>query len=63
LSIHGPQGARLHYPCDLDNDSGSRRYDDDDATDDDLCSGSPIWHAPADLTRDPGSMSLGTSML
>jgi hypothetical protein len=46
--------------------SSSRRYalhDDDDATDDALHSGSSIWHAPADLARDPGSMSLGTSLL
>ncbi len=64
LSIYGPQAGRLHYR-DPDNggSGGSRRCDDDDATDDDLCSGSPIWHAPADLTREPGSMLLGTSLL
>jgi hypothetical protein len=33
------------------------------ATDDDLCSGHPVWHAPGELTRDAGSMSLGTSLL
>ncbi len=44
------------------NDSGGRlalRKDDDIATDDALCSGHPIWHAPAELARDSGSMSLG----
>jgi hypothetical protein len=25
--------------------------------------GSSIWHVPADLTRDPGSISLGASLL
>jgi hypothetical protein len=25
--------------------------------------GSPIWHVPADLTRDLGSMLLGVSLL
>jgi hypothetical protein len=48
------------------NDSGGRlalRKDDDIATDDALCSGHPIWHAPAELARDSGSMSLGTSLL
>jgi hypothetical protein len=25
--------------------------------------GHPIWHAPAELTRDSGSMSLGASLL
>jgi hypothetical protein len=37
--------------------------DDDDATDDALHLGSPIWHVPADLTRDLGSMLLGVSLL
>jgi hypothetical protein len=37
--------------------------DDDIATDDALHSGHPIWHAPAELTRDSGSMSLGASLL
>jgi hypothetical protein len=48
------------------NDSGRRfalHKDDDIATDDALCSGHPIWHAPAVLARDSGSMSLGTSLL
>jgi hypothetical protein len=36
---------------------------DDDATDDALCSGHPIWHAPAELTRASCSMSLGASPL
>ncbi len=34
-----------------------------DATDDALCLEHPIWHVPAELTRDSGSMSLGTSLL
>jgi hypothetical protein len=25
--------------------------------------GHPVWHAPGELARDPGSMPLGTSML
>jgi hypothetical protein len=33
------------------------------ATDDALHLGHPIWHAPAELTRDSDSMSLGTSLL
>ena len=33
------------------------------ATDDALRSGHPVWHAPAELARDSGSMSLGTSLL
>jgi hypothetical protein len=33
------------------------------ATGDSLCFGHPVWHAPGELARDPGSMSLGTSML
>jgi hypothetical protein len=33
------------------------------ATDDALCSGHPIQHAPVELPRDSGSMSLGTSLL
>jgi hypothetical protein len=37
--------------------------DDNDATDDALPSGHPIWHAHAELTRDSGSMSLGASLL
>jgi hypothetical protein len=37
--------------------------DDDIATDDALHLGCPIWHAPAELARDSGSMSLGTSLL
>jgi hypothetical protein len=48
------------------NDGGGRfalHKDDDIATDDALCSGHSIWHAPAELTRDSGSMSLGTSLL
>ncbi len=39
------------------------REDDDITTDDALCSGNPIWHTPAELARDSGSMSLGTSLL
>jgi hypothetical protein len=35
---------------------------DDDATDDVLHSGHPVWHAPGELTRDSGSMLLGTSL-
>jgi hypothetical protein len=33
------------------------------ATSDSLCLGCPVQHAPGELARDPGSMSLGTSML
>ncbi len=70
LSIYGPQAGRIHY-CDQDNGSSSRRYalcDDDndatdDATDDALHLGSSIWHGPAKLARDSGSMSLGASLL
>ena len=36
---------------------------DDDATDDALHSGRPVWHAPGELARDSGSMPLGTSLL
>jgi hypothetical protein len=47
--------------------AGTRRYalhnDDDDATDDALHLGHPIWHVPDDLARDSGSMSLGASLL
>jgi hypothetical protein len=35
------------------------RTSNDDATDDALCSGHPIQHVPAELTRYSGSMSLG----
>jgi hypothetical protein len=38
-------------------------HDDNNATDDALCLGHTIWHAPAELTRDSGGMSLGTSLL
>ncbi len=34
--------------------------DDDDAMNDALCSGHPIWHATAEAKRDSGSMSLCT---
>jgi hypothetical protein len=33
------------------------------ATDDALHSEHPIWHAPAELARESGSMSLGTSLV
>ena len=49
-----------------DNGGGGRfalHDDDDDATDDALRSGHPVWHAPGELARDSGSMSLGTSLL
>jgi hypothetical protein len=49
-----------------DNGSGGRTAlcdDDDDATDDVLCSGHPIWHAPGELARDSGSLSIGASLL
>jgi hypothetical protein len=68
LSIYGPQAGRLHY-CDGDiggGGSGRRfalRKDDDIATDDALCLQCPIWHVPAELTRDSGSMLLGASLL
>jgi hypothetical protein len=39
------------------------RKDDHIATNDALHSGHPIWHAPAELARDSGSMLLGTSLL
>ncbi len=39
------------------------RMSNDNATDDALCSGHPIWHAPAELTSDSGIMSLGASLL
>jgi hypothetical protein len=39
------------------------RMSNDDATDDSLHSGHPIRHAPAELTRDAGSMWLGASLL
>ncbi len=39
------------------------RDDDDGATGDALRSGRPVRHAPGELTRDSGSMSLGTSLL
>jgi hypothetical protein len=38
-------------------------HDDDDATDDALCLGHPVWHAPGELKRDSGSILLGTSLL
>ncbi len=67
------QGSHCFSDCNQDNGRGgdcsssSRRYalhdDDDDATDDALHLGSPIWHVPADLTRDLGSMLLGVSLL
>jgi hypothetical protein len=50
------------------DDGGCQRFafpdedHDDDATDDALCSGRPVWHAPGELTRDSGSMPLGTSL-
>jgi hypothetical protein len=39
------------------------RKDNDIATDDALCSGHPIWQAPAELARDSGSKLLGASLL
>jgi hypothetical protein len=68
LSIYGPQARKLHYR-DGDNGCGgggrrlALRKDDDIATDDAVHLGHPIWHAPAELTRDSGSMSLGASLL
>jgi hypothetical protein len=35
---------------------------DDNATDDALHLGHPVWHAPGELARDSGSMLLGTSL-
>jgi hypothetical protein len=35
---------------------------DDDATDDALHLGCPVQHAPGELTRDSGSIPLGTSL-
>jgi hypothetical protein len=37
--------------------------DDDIATGDALCLRHPVWHAPGELARDSGNMSLGTSLL
>jgi hypothetical protein len=48
-------GGRYALPDDDDQD--------DNATDDALCSGHPVQHAPGELTRDSGSMLLGTSLL
>jgi hypothetical protein len=67
LSIYGPQAARLHYH-DGDNGGGSSRrfalHEDSDIPNDDaLCLEHHIWHAPAELARDSGSMLLGTSLL
>jgi hypothetical protein len=39
------------------------RMSNDDATDNVLCSRHHIWHAPAELTRDSGSMLIGASLL
>jgi hypothetical protein len=36
---------------------------DDNATDHALCSGCPVQHAPGEIARDSGSMSLGASLL
>jgi hypothetical protein len=48
-------------------DGGGRRYalpdDNNNAIDDALHLGHPIWHAPAELTRDLGNMLLGASLL
>jgi hypothetical protein len=49
-----------------ENGSGGRYAlpdDNNDAIDDVVHLGHPIWHAPAELTRDSGIMSLGTSLL
>jgi hypothetical protein len=61
------RGTHCGSNCTGDN-GGSRRYalandNDDDATDDALRLGRPVWHAPGELARDSGSMSLGTSLL
>jgi hypothetical protein len=48
-------GGRYSLPDDDDND--------DDTTDDALPLGCPVQHAPSELARDSGSMSLGTSLL
>jgi hypothetical protein len=65
LSIYGPQAGWLHY-CD-GGGSSARRFalldDNVVTTDDALRSRHPIWHAPGELTRDSGSMSLGASLL
>jgi hypothetical protein len=49
------------------SNNGSRRFalcnEDDITTDDAICSRGPIWHVPAELPRDSGSMSLGASLL
>ncbi len=61
------QRSHCDSNCTGDN-GGGRRYalphnDDDDATDDALYLGHPVWHAPGQLARESGSMSLGTSLL
>jgi hypothetical protein len=38
-------------------------HDEDIATDDALCLGRPVWHAPGELKRDSSSMLLGASLL
>jgi hypothetical protein len=59
---------RSHCGSNRNGDNGSSgryalRNDDNNATDDALHLGHPIWHAPAELTRDSGSMLLGASLL
>jgi hypothetical protein len=61
------QGSHCGSNCNGDN-GGTRRYallndDSDNTTDDGICSGYPVWHAPCELARDSGSMSSGTSLL
>jgi hypothetical protein len=73
LSIYGPQVGCFTIVIETmvaavvaGGGSGTRfaLHDDDDVTTDDaLCSGHPIWHAPGELARDSGSMPLGTSLL
>jgi hypothetical protein len=68
LSIYGPQAGWLRYHDGDNGGSGSAtrfalRNDDDNTLGDALCLGRPVWHVPGELTRDSGSMPLGTSML
>ncbi len=60
------QGSHRGSNYNGENGSGGRYAlpdNDNDVNDDALCLGHPIQHVPAELTRDSGSMSLGTSLL
>ncbi len=60
------QGSHCGRNCSGDNGGIGRIAlcnDDDNATGDALHLGHPVWHAPGELARDSGCMSLGTSLL